>query len=879
MKRAFNVLIVIALILASACNHGKHFISDRSYRRKMESQFEKTKELAKNRADQLFSVFQKDLTLEKKEALQFLFAYMPLSDLADYDGEFYLKNVSTSLAARDTFSWGKQIPEEIFRHFVLPVRVNNENLDSSRWVFFDDLKGKIKNLTMKEAALEVNHWCHEKVTYRGSDMRTSSPLATVKTAYGRCGEESTFTVAALRSACIPARQCYTPRWAHSDDNHAWVEVWIDGKWHYIGACEPEPDLDLAWFTGPAKRAMLVNTNVFGDYSGSEDILVKDQRYTKINILPNYTKTKRIYVKVVDIKNQPVDNATVEFQLYNYAEFYALHRIFTDDQGFCSFLTGFGDLLVWTAKKNAFGYRKVTIKDIDTVVIELSHTAGKIYSESFDLTPPPEQKVDIKISDSVRKENNDRFAFEDRMRANYEQTFIDSGKTIRLANNLKINADTLWMILKKSRGNWRDIIEFISSAPENRKSWIFPLLLNISEKDLRDITTEVLTENLTCSWQYEPLTNDYQVKSQYLLNPRVDNEFLKPYKKYFQEKFDKPFIEKARKDPKAIIDWIKGNIQINLNANYGRAPLTPTGVFDLKLSDEHSRDILFVGICRSFGIPARLETATKNPQYIKEGKWVDVWFEKKPEQVAERGTLVIQNDKKNDRRPEYYTHFTVEKFSDGFYRSLDYETDPVMQQFPATIDIAPAPYLLVTGNRMADGTVLTNLSFFTIETGKVVEQSVVLRKNQMPLPSYGELKNIKPLFQSGDKTADFVFLNNGIVIAWLEPDKEPSRHFTDDLIQKKAEFNQWSGSILLLFKSEPERISFLQKNNKELPKHVISAIGSPESTSTLSAATGRVFGTILPIITYINPNGGIIYLSEGYKIGIGDDLLKCIHSRD
>lgn len=82
---------------------------------------------------------------------------------------------------------------------------------------------------MRNAILEVNHWCHEKAVYQPSDARTSSPLATVRTAYGRCGEESTFLVAALRSVGIPARQVYTPRWAHTDDNHAWVEAWADGN--------------------------------------------------------------------------------------------------------------------------------------------------------------------------------------------------------------------------------------------------------------------------------------------------------------------------------------------------------------------------------------------------------------------------------------------------------------------------------------------------------------------------------------------------------------------------------------------------------------------------------------------------------------------------
>ena len=158
---------------------------------------------------------------------------MPLGDITDYSGEYYLENIDYSLKAREEMPWGKTIPEREFRHFVLPVRVNNENLDDSRKVFYEELKDRVKGLSLHDAVLEVNHWCHEKVIYTPSDARTSSPLASVKTAYGRCGEESTFTVAALRSVGIPARQVYTPRWAHTDDNHAWVEAWVDGKWHFF----------------------------------------------------------------------------------------------------------------------------------------------------------------------------------------------------------------------------------------------------------------------------------------------------------------------------------------------------------------------------------------------------------------------------------------------------------------------------------------------------------------------------------------------------------------------------------------------------------------------------------------------------------------------
>ena len=119
--------------------------------------------------------------------LTFLYAYMPQSDLADYDFEFCEDQVKVALEARETFSWGKTIPDDIFRHFVVVYRVNNENLDTARSYIFHQLKDRIKNMSMYDAALEVNHWCHEYVDYQPADVRTSAPLATSKTSHGRCG--------------------------------------------------------------------------------------------------------------------------------------------------------------------------------------------------------------------------------------------------------------------------------------------------------------------------------------------------------------------------------------------------------------------------------------------------------------------------------------------------------------------------------------------------------------------------------------------------------------------------------------------------------------------------------------------------------------------
>ena len=89
-----------------------------------------------------------------------------------------------SFKAHQEMAWDKAVPKDIFRHFVPPVGVNNERMENFRKVYYNELKERIKGLSLHSAALEINHWCHEKVTYIPSDARTSSPMATIVNAEG-----------------------------------------------------------------------------------------------------------------------------------------------------------------------------------------------------------------------------------------------------------------------------------------------------------------------------------------------------------------------------------------------------------------------------------------------------------------------------------------------------------------------------------------------------------------------------------------------------------------------------------------------------------------------------------------------------------------------
>ena len=103
--------IICLLCLLTACGDS-HFMTDASYRSRVERDFQQKKALMPQ--GDLFAIFDTSLSDYEREALEFLYAYMPLADIADYSGEFHLMNVRASRQAADEMPWGKRIPEDIF---------------------------------------------------------------------------------------------------------------------------------------------------------------------------------------------------------------------------------------------------------------------------------------------------------------------------------------------------------------------------------------------------------------------------------------------------------------------------------------------------------------------------------------------------------------------------------------------------------------------------------------------------------------------------------------------------------------------------------------------------------------------------------------------
>ena len=783
-----------------------------------------------------FMTLPQGISAQEREAMEFLYAYMPLADVTDYTPDFYLANVRKSFQAREEMPW--KVPEREFRHFVLPLRTNNEDLDSARLVFYDQLKPRVEKLSMKEAILEVNHWCHEKMTYQPSDGRTHAPLASLKNALGRCGEESTFCVAALRSVGIPARQVYTPRWAHTESNHAWVEAWADGQWYFIGACEPEPVLNLGWFNAPASRAMLTHTKVFGKYDGPEEVVLRTPGYTEINLIENYAKAAKARLQVVSAQGKPVEGARVSFCIYNSSQFFPAVAKYTDKKGTTSLSAGLGDMLVWASKDGNYGFKKVRFgQDKDVTIVLDNPTGHPVSSQLLAIVPPPEDVQLPEVTPEQRADNDRRMAYEDSVRKAYMAGFPtrEVARAFVAENGLPEAAVRL---VEASAGNGATIMGFLKEASDKERA--VQLLQTLSRKDLSDVSAQILWDSYNAT--------------ESILGPRIESEFLSPYKGWFLRNVPAYLQEQFRGNAQAILDWVDANITVDEDPLFWDIPMSPVGVWLSRLANPRSRDLLAMALGRTFGVEMRRDRFTSSLRHENDkadvpGAPVELTYE--PVEGVES--------------PEYGSHYSVSRIADGELQMvfLGYGRGPRRFGFAGSNELPEGDYLLASGNRLSDGSTPVTVTLFHVTAGEPLQVPIVIETvlEEVKVVGHFPVKNLPAEASEGWYAA-----------AVLDVGLEPTNHVLNDLSAEREALEKWGRPIFLVATSEAQ----MERLHQEIDGGRFGTL--PSNVVFLTNAEGNILSAIikgaglregqLPVVFVGNQKDEVVFVSQGYTIGMG-----------
>jgi len=795
-------------------------------------------------------------TPDERRYMEFLYSYLPLPDMAMQPLAYWEAQVKSALKVRGEMGWN--VPEKEFRHFVLPPRVNNENLDDFRTVWADSLCRRVKGMSMYDAVLEINHWCHEQATYKPSDARTSSPLATIATGTGRCGEESVLGVAALRAVGIPARQVYTPRWAHTDDNHAWVEAWVDGKWYFLGACEPEPRLNMAWFNAPVSRAMLLHTRVFGNYQTleNEDIIDQSPLHTEINVIAGYVPTRRNVVTVRDTEGKVVEGATVEFKIYNYAEFYTVATYRSNARGQASLITGQGDLLVWASKDGMFGFAKASTEKTDVI---LQYPVGKRFAVDVDIVPPVENPIPSDATAEERAACAVRFAYEDSLRL--------------AAHTVPAGKKVLDAFRSRHAGN---------SAVE-------PLIASLSEKDRRDVTLDALEDALDTRVRSHTGLGQDDVWSAYRECPRVEREQLRP----FRSKIDVAALPKFQ-SPADVWTWTADNIRVVENQNPQSLRMAPIAVWDYRVCDELNRQIFFVALCRALGFEARIDEVTGQTQYRWGGEWHPIPQDSSSSPAtpvnpvtpvnssSQKGYLAAQYTPQPFLpNPIYYTHFTLSSLNDGIARLYNFEEGEATEagtlaswqtllRHPYELD--KGYYLITSGTRLASGAVLAHMEFVGVAQGK--EGGAMLPDKLVVVPLVmREAKEDIAVIGHFDADPLLPFTGRGYyALAIMGEKDEPSVHARGLLDGMKDDLATWGRPFVEFHPGSSEALVSVEGETRRMPltERVVPDALARELSTGCSTTFDR-----LPVVVIADSFGRIVYFSQGYNTSLAANLRQVI----
>lgn len=781
---------------------------------------------------------------EEALLLKFLLATLPLSDLGNYNPALFRAFVRHGLSLRENVPWCKSLPEHLFLHYVLYPRVNNEELSDCRRFFFDRLYPRVEGRSITGAVLETNYWCMEHVTYRSTDSKTNSALAIYHCGYGRCGEESTFTVSALRAVGIAARQVYAPRWSHCDDNHAWVEIWDGEGWHFLGACEPEPILDKGWFTNASSRAMLIHCRTFargtqeelaflypelgnGEFQQTHGVMVE-------NITARYAKTARVAVQVLD-NGSPCPGVPVRFEILNMAELTPVAVIPADEAGVARVTLGLGCVHVAAERHGKWAEAVLDVAQAQSLTLELQagvHAKqvgvhGEPGWADFDFDAPLDYPMyPAVLTEEQKKERNARME-----QANAIRQDTPHHPVSPLGNSIQ------------SR--------LLSTLTEKDRAW--------------RVDAAVMEDALSAEKWEQNFPQDLYSFS--LLSPRIYFEVLRPWRAVINARFTPEQRNAFAAEPPRAWQWIEENIAEN--DSYRELYETPPAALRLGSASPVGKRILFVAICRCVGVPARLNAADLVPEY-----WENGAFQKLFAESCSAG-LEIELPGEAAGRAVYGQTWTLGRRTEDGVDTLRLEEACAGNGQSVSLRLPAGEYRLLTVNRMPNGNLFAKRKWLELKAGETGKTGLSFREAKVSdmlekcaLPAFS-LRNA-----GGEPVESGALLDSPLnLLFWLDVGKEPTEHILNELSENGGEFGAFPCKFCFILSGERDKEDkTLQKALAVLPEVTFCYDDFGDNVNTL-ARRMYVDPEKLPLILFADGENNGVYACSGYNVGTAELLLR------
>ncbi len=784
--------------------------------------------------------------LQLEDIMDYYISSMPCADREDVSRGMLEAFARHALFLRKSVDWCRQLPVEVFLENVAAYRINSERIEDCRHWFYEMVMPLLSGLTLKEAILEVNLWCCANAGYHQADERTANAVAVYKSGYGRCGEESTFAVTVLRSVGIAARQVYAPLWSHCDDNHAWVEVWCDGRWQYFGACEPEPVLNKGWFDLPASKAMLIHGRTFGESKGQQETVGRAGGVTYYNVTSRYGDTAEVVFFCVDEAGRPMEKAAVRLAVLNYAHFGEVATLFTDENGRIRARLGMGSLRLSALWNGLERSALVRIEKPEELLVKFQEQPQETWVEEHFF--PPEGR--IREGEEICPESF--VAFQEKVevakirRQQRIVSYYDPARGGRFPEAEEI--------LRMSGGNFEEVIRFLEMDDDPYR---LKLLKTLSQKDYYDCRADVLQEHLECALAFaggEGVNEDIFVTC--VLNPRIEYEELGCWRRSLAEALAESAV-RYRKDPCLIWNEVCGSIRQPVNDAYDTLRMCPLSVYKSGRGSRTDQKNLFVAAARSLGIPARRNPETGNAEFYQKGAFHPA-DRKVEEEKGGRLTLLAGGEKSWT----YWTDWCLEYWEEDGYSALNLEKRK-WEKGELSFTARQGCYRVTTVVRLPSGNQLAKELHFRMGNE---DRIIPLERHEVTWEMQAKLLPAVDVRDGyGHVCLDFLRQGKKAAYIWLREGEEPTEHILNELLERISDVKNYQESIFLLSKEKPKPAGTLEK--------VLRAAGNIGFYQVDGFAPAQEIARIMgagqlkyPLAVSTDEAGRGIYMTCGYNVG-------------
>jgi hypothetical protein len=204
------------------------------------------------------------------------------------------------------------------------------------------------------------------------------------------------------------------------------------------------------------------------------------------------------------------------------------------------------------------------------------------------------------------------------------------------------------------------------------------------------------------------------------------------------------------------------------------------------------------------------------------------------------------------------------------------------------------YLLVTGTRLASGSVLAHISSFVLHAAPAPDAPLVVTTVPFDLRESGEQIAVIGNFNSeslfapvdgvgstftGQKEKESLLQACGrgyFVVGILGVGQEPTTHALRDIAAQKSELEKWGRKMVLLFPDEAQCRKFQPSEFPGLPSTVIYGIDTNRICSQIVEGMKLPHKNSLPVFIIADTFNRVVFVTQGYTIGLGEQLMKVVH---